>query len=330
MIRKLRTLAGALVYDVVPFERNLRRNWVAVANRNEVFTRGGDGGLRPEWRFTSDLHIAKVFPTAGARLMRRSLRDWPIELREGPVTASETPEISFLIGHRGLARLPLLLQTLRSIAAQRDAAIECIVVEQSMTREIESALPPWVRYHHTPLPHADMPYSRAWTFNEAARLARGRVLVLHDNDILVPERYAAELARHVRGGAQFIDLKRFLFYLSERDTQNFDLATAVPEIVVQNLQGGSIAATRDAYFAIGGFDEGYVGWGGEDNDFWDRAAWYGGVYAFTYMPLVHLYHAPQPGKLAGASAPAVMRYREQERVPPEERVRRLLDQRPRE
>jgi hypothetical protein len=218
-------------------------------------------------------------------------------------------QVSFLIGHRGRARLPQLLATLRSIAAQ-DIAIECIVVEQSEAPEIRDDLPPWVRYVHTP--SGGLPYCRAWAFNVAARMASADVLVLHDGDLLVPLRYAAEALARVREGHRFADLKRFLFYLGPRGKL---------ETVVQNAQGGSIVAERAAYWDIGGFDESFVGWGGEDNDFWDRARTTRRVYDFGYLPLIHLHHEAQPGKIVGT--PAIERYRRIESIPPAERIARL-------
>lgn len=310
----LRQRLGALVYDWPKFELRMRSGkWIRVHNRAERITTDGRG-VRCEWQFTSDLHIAKVFPSMGHRLMDAALRDWPISLRDEAPVVAERPEVSFLIGHRGLGRLPLLLQTLRSIAGQRDVAFECIVVEQSVTPEIETTLPPWVRYLHTPTDSPDYEYSRSWTFNAGAAIARGRVLILHDNDMLVPERYAAEAAARVREGASFADLKRFVFYLDG----DGELAT-----VVQNLHGGSVIATREGYFQVGGFDESFVGWGGEDNDFRERAEEHGGLYPFGYLPIVHLFHEPQKGKLQGAEAPAVKRYRELAQIPAKERIARL-------
>ena len=312
----LRKKIGALLYDWPPFELRMRAGgdaWLKIRNRNERITVAPDGpGVRCDWRFTSELHIANVFPSAGVRLMRRALQRWPVAMGDAPAAAS-APDVSFLIGHRGLERLPQLLATCRSIAGQSGAAVECIVVEQSNAPEVREALPGWVQYVHTPLPRPDLPYCRAWAFNVAARHARGAVFVLHDNDMLVPERYAAEALRQVRGGWAFVDLKRFLFYLSEAET----LAT-----VVQNAQGGSIVAARDAYFDIGGFDESFVGWGGEDNDFWDRARAFGRVREFGYLPLIHLHHPSQPGKLFGDTA-AVERYRRIEGIPARERIERL-------
>jgi GT2 family glycosyltransferase len=234
--------------------------------------------------------------------------------------------VSFLIGHRGTSRLPNLLHTLRSIAGQEGTPIECIVVEQSATPEIRDALPPWVRYIHTPVP-ATLDYCRAKTFNDGLRLARGEVLIAHDNDFLVPAAYAREVLARAREGYAFFDIKRFMFYLSEEDTRALfasgKLDTRAKTTVVQNLKGGSVAATVAGYRAVGGYDEGFVGWGGEDLEFWERARVHGGVYEFGYLPLVHLWHAPQPGKLQGDAAPAQQRYYELRGVAAAERIARL-------
>jgi hypothetical protein len=303
---------GALLYD---WPRFLRHGVLGdpnfVRNRDESIATDGRG-VRCDWRFTSELHIANVYPRTADTLLRRTLHNWPIDLRDAPATAGE-PRVSFLIGHRGLERLPNLLETLRSIAGQSEA-IECIVIEQSPRREIESALPSWVRYLHTPVA-PDFDYCRAATFNEAVRMARGEVVIAHDNDMLVPRRYAAEVLDRVQEGAHFVDLKRFIFYRSETG----DRVTSV----VQNLKGGSIAATKEAYLAIGGFDEGFVGWGGEDLEFWERARAHGRVYQYGYLPIVHLWHRAQPGKVAGDGAPALRRYEELRAIAPEERIRRL-------
>lgn len=326
MTASLRHRLGALVHDWPRFLRHgVAGDTNLMRNRAERIVTDGRG-VRCDWLYTSELHLANVYPLTSRTLLRRSLRAWPIALRDAPAT-SEAPKVSFLIGHRGLERLPNLLLTLRSIAGQTEA-IECIVIEQSATREIEAALPSWVRYLHTPV-DANLEYCRAATFNEAVRIARGEVIVAHDNDMLVPQRYAAELIERAAEGWQFIDLKRFIFYLSEADTRAlFDGAPLRDDresVIVQNLKGGSVAATKDAYLAIGGFDEGFVGWGGEDLEFWERARAYGRVYEYGYLPIVHLWHRAQPGKVDRGGAPALRRYEELRAIAPEERIRRLRE-----
>lgn len=310
----------------MPFEWHLRRRWERIHNRDERISFDAARGVRCEWKWTSPLHYCRVFPGAARRLLRRALAEWPIELAADRRT-DEAPDVTFLIGHRGTARLPHLLMTVRSIAAQRGARVECLVVEQSVAPEARDALPRWVRYLHTPIAASDEPYRRAATFNEGAEHARGRVLVLHDNDMLVPADYAAEIVRRVNEGLDAVDLKRFIFYLDEAETRRvFDeerlRVDAGSEVVIQNLRGGSVAITAEAYRAIGGFDDSFVGWGGEDVEFWERAETRP-VTAFGYLPIVHLWHAAQPEKLQGERAPAVGRYHELARVPPEERIANL-------
>jgi glycosyltransferase involved in cell wall biosynthesis len=323
----LRMRAGAIAYDLPRFLLALRRgHWKEMRNRNERVTSDGRG-IRCEWEFTSDLHIAKVFPSAGARLMRAAFAQWPIVMRAVPDRNAEAPEVSFIIGHRGAARLPNLLTTLMSIAGQRGVSIECIVVEQDTERRIESQLPSWVRHVFTPCETA---YNRSAAFNAGVDAARGSVVVLHDNDILVPADYAAQCALLAREGNAFIELKRFLFFLDEVETARVfathEPPTAVRSTIMQNALGGTIAARRDAYLAAGGFDEAFVGWGGEDNEFWERAEHSGRTYRFGYLPFMHLFHAPQPGK-ADPNAGAVRRYAEVRHIPPDERIKRLLAER---
>jgi GT2 family glycosyltransferase len=148
-----------------------------------------------------------------------------------------------------------------------------------------------------------MPFCRAWAFNVGARQARSPLLVLHDNDMLIPERYASELILKHRQGYEIINLKRLIFYIAERHTRDFlagnaSLGELFLERVIQNAEaGGSVAVDRDTYFALGGMDEAFVGWGGEDNEFWERALTRR-VWPFGYLPMVHLWHPSQPGKRA--------------------------------
>jgi hypothetical protein len=261
--------------------------------------------------------------------MAQALEDWPIVLLPDPSHLDDSVQVSFVIGHRGTDRLPHLLLTLQSIAAQSAVNFECVVVEQSQVPEIKEYLPDWVRYVHTPLPKPDMPYCRAWAFNIGVREARGELLVLHDNDMLVPQAYGSEILSIYRKGYEVINLKRFIFYLTQQHSSNlfeegrlsFDTA---PEAVVQNLEaGGSVAISRAAYFAIGGFDESFVGWGGEDNEFWGRAQTRN-LWSYGYLPLVHLWHEPQPEKFDRNRRTADL-LEQRSSIPAEQRIAELKE-----
>jgi len=280
---RLKQYLGVLLLDYLRFSTALNRtdeSYVALCNRNQKLEASPDGtGYRCLWQWTSDLHAPKYLPSLGLRLMQRAFSD------------------------RGLQRLPHLLATLESLAGQTGAVVECIVVEQDVEASLAGKLPDWVKHIHTPPPSADMPYCRAWAFNVGAKEALADVLVLHDNDMVIPSDYSKEILSKVKTGFEVVNLKRLIFYLSEKHSalmfQNaFSLEAHAPESIMQNSEGGgSIAITGQAYSAIGGFDESFIGWGGEDNEFWERANTRN-VWNYANLPLVHLWHAAQPGKAA--------------------------------
>jgi hypothetical protein len=301
----MREWLGVWIKDRWRYERALRssgRLYLALANRRERLDPAPDGiGFACAWEFTSRLHAPTIQPWLGQRLLRRCLNDAPIRLSHLPPQPTDQPQISVLMGHRGLERLPLLLATLESLAAQTDVAFECVVIEQDEQPRIAPLLPGWVHHVHTPPARPGAPYNRSRAFNAGALQARAPVLLLHDNDMLVPYGYLQRILQKVALGYQAVNPKRYVFYLSERHTSAVLHAAAALDTwpadgIVQNLEaGGSVAITRQAFWEIGGMDEAFEGWGGEDNEFWDRCqarpCWIWG-----YEPLVHLWHRRQPLK----------------------------------
>lgn len=325
---RLKQYLGVLLLDYSRFSAALNRadkSYAALCNRNEKIEASPDGiGYRCLWQWTSDLHAPKFFPGLGLRLMQRAFSNHPIVRSRAPKRADGRPDIAYIIGHRGLQRLPHLLATLESIAGQADAVIECIVVEQDVEATLTGMLPDWVRHIHTPPPTAGMPYCRSWAFNIGAKAALAEVLVLHDNDMVIPADYSKEILARVKSGFEVVNLKRFIFYLTEKHSaamfeNAFSLDLHAPESIMQNSEGGgSIAISKQAYEAIGGFDESFIGWGGEDNEFWERAQTRT-VWNYAYLPIVHLWHAPQPGK-AHPDNETLNRYKALSEVPAEARI----------
>ncbi len=268
-------------------------------NRADVLSRSLDrDGVRCDWKFSRPLHLCTVFPITGRWLLNRALQACPIRVKDFPLDTSPdevVPNVSFILGHRGLARLPLLLMTIKSIAAQEDISVECIVVEQDVKPLIRNSLPSWVRYFHAPLMGADQPYNRARAFNDGVRLAQGEVLILHDNDLLVPACYALRAFDLFKKGYEVSQLKRFIFYVNKTSTRNTMVIKNIPknmrceQVVENSCGGGSLALSKKAYWDIGGMDEDFVGWGGEDNEFWDRCLTRK-VWEYASLPIIHLWH----------------------------------------
>ncbi len=329
---RLRIMFGIILKDLPRYLaafRNDGKTYLALCNRDERLEVSPDTlGYRCLWQWTSDLHAPKYLPSLGLRLMRRALADHPIVRGHAPARVDRKPEITYIIGHRGLARLPHLLATLESIAGQAGAVVECIVVEQDVEARLVGKLPSWVRHIHTPPPAADMPYCRSWTFNIGAKHAQADVLVLHDNDMLIPANYSTSILEKVGNCYEVVNLKRFIFYLTEKHSNpvfssNAELLSTAPDYIVQNLEaGGSVAITKKAYENIGGLDESFIGWGGEDSEFWERAQVLK-VWPYSNLPIVHLWHAAQPGK-AQSDNQTMQHYQKLCTIPAEKRIEHLL------
>jgi len=335
LIRSARSLLGVIAFELPKYAGAWFSGGaadLAICNRSEKLEPAPDTtGYRCLWQWTSDLHAPKVIPALGSWLIRRALAEHPVVLADGgaaPSAQGAAPQLTFIIGHRGMARLPHLLATLRSIASQQGAAVECIVVEQDAASQLGPHLPAWVRLVHTPPPSADMPYCRSWAFNIGVQHARGDVLVLHDNDMLVPQDYATWILQRIAQGYEVVNPKRFIFYLSQEHSQAFfagqaGLRAQPPEVIVQNLEGGgSVAISREAFALIGGMDESFIGWGGEDNEFWERAQTLR-VWPWAGLPLVHLWHAAQPGK-RDAGYQTARHYQSLAQIQPQQRISRLV------
>ncbi|MBD2187091.1 glycosyltransferase family 2 protein [Pseudanabaena mucicola] len=327
----MQSLIGVLVKDFWRYQAAILakdNSYLSICNRYEKLQVSPDSeGFFCDWLWTSDLHAPKILPFLGKQLFRKALIHHPIAFADS-IENLNSPQVSFIIGHRGKSRLSHLLKTLESIAGQIDITLECIVVEQDNLSILPEYLPSWVEYIHTPLSTVDMLYCRSWAFNVGAKQAKSDVLIFHDNDFLISQDYAKEVLRRIKQGYEVVNVKRFLFYLSQLGTKQFfdgrdSLIKQPLEKVVQNLEaGGSIAIARDKYWEIGGFDEAFIGWGGEDNEFWERAQTLK-VWNYGYLPMVHLWHPSQPGKDL-VDTPAISYYQRISQIPIDVRISNLI------
>jgi len=311
-ILSIKKLVGCWVHERGATELALRvpglgGDWQDLKNRHERISIDPiSKGRVCHWADSSPLTVARLFPSVGARILRACLAQWPVSLETSdelpPITS---PEVSFIIGVRGTRRLDQFRSVLKSIANQQDASIEIIVVEQSAGNDFQRLIPSHVRYLHTPLPHPQTPYNRSWALNAGATIARGRILVLHDADMLVPAGFAAAIAAVVQGEVEALRLPRLIFYMDQESSQavqqtgRFDTVEEVERIVQNNPT--PMAITREAYLRIGGHDESFYGWGGEDNEFLDRVRTLN-VCEGAFLPIFHLWHEEAPNRSGDRNA----------------------------
>jgi hypothetical protein len=269
-------------------------SWLDLRNRREqlqsdALTQGrisaGDETIRQT--------VARIFPRVGGRLLQKCLEQWPVEFARTSLQSPQEPEVSIVIGVRGTGRLPQFSCCLEALAAQRGIRCEIIVVEQSWTREFESIVPGHVRYLHQQATSAKMPYNRSWALNAGVRAARSPIVILHDADMVVPRDFARAIAASLGRGLDAVRLPRFLFYLDQRtsldvqEKKRFAVDLAVDNVVANNRT--PVAVRRDAYLAIGGHDEGFFGWGAEDDEFMDRLRTLR-IGEGAFLPIIHLWH----------------------------------------
>lgn len=276
--------------------------WKYAANRSDQLTSPKGLGVKVDPPTGSTLRVVEDFPSLGKMLFKRAFNEWPIEFSKSHQVGETRPQISFVIPHRGIARFNLLEEVIRSIHGQEGVAVECIVVEQSNEPEIER-ISSSARYLHLPHPQGNSDWRKCWAYNVGVNAARAEIVVCHDGDIVVPRKYAAEILRNFSDSTVQVQfLQRFLFYLTESTTSRLISTGILPrspslEKVSQNWRGGTLAIRRDAYRLLGGFDERFVNWTGEDREFYDRCLSLNGIFE-GYLPFIHLWHPPQPTKFS--------------------------------
>lgn len=118
-------------------------------------------------------------------------------------------------------------------------------------------------------------FNRGTARNNAAVEATGDVFVIWDADTVCPDVFLRTAVESVVEGGWALPYGRY-YNLSRKLTEHYvaqdpqvEIMRPAPEQVEHDLDsvGGIIAIHRDQFVAMGGYDEGYVGWGYEDNAF---------------------------------------------------------------
>lgn len=299
-------------------------SWLDLCNRNESLSKNSDSEARVcDWSDSSVLTVGRFFPKVKTRLFQHCFSQHPFELNFSEDRSLATsPIASVLIAVGGLARLSLLRIVLASLRGQTGIDLEIVVVEQSEHSELRGKLPKDVMYIHNPSPDAEKGFNKSHALNVAAEHARGEFLFVHDGDYAVPRDYVQESLRII-GDHDGCRPARWLFHLDQGSTKSAIESDRISnpgiEKIVQN-NPTPMVVTAEAYRRVGGHDESYFGWGGEDLEFLSRLRTSGNETGGT-LPVVHLWHPAAPKKASGDRNQK--QHDQLMAISPEERINRL-------
>ena len=283
-----------LVLRAPGLARRLGLEWVDMRNRNERLEKTSDGAGRIcRWQDSSFLTVCRTFPATGARLLRHA---W-CERRVG-----SAPPVSVILPVRGeerFAAVAFVVETLRRMVGPES---EILVCEHAAASCYARDWSRGVRHLFVPAAAGEV-FNKSKAMNAGARAARNPVLVLLDADAVPPPDFVARAVACLDGGWEAVRPVRFLFLLDEAASREFLRRGSAEDVgavafVHQNNPGLATVIRRATYFEIGGHDERFEGWGGEDVEFLDRARTRK-MYPGSFLPAIHLWHAPAPQKQSG-------------------------------
>lgn len=300
-----------------------RLSWLDLHNRNEKLLIGSDKHSRIcTWQESSWLSVAKIFPSFGKAILEECIQLTPIVLnKQNNYTNDQTTELSVILPVGGEDRVEQFITTVKSFLSQT-IPTEIIVVEEAEEPIYKNLCPKGTTYIYIPrLPGKQFNKSKA--LNAGAKAAKSNILLLQDSDVLVPTCFAAQIKQRFDLGWEILKPMRFIFHLSQEEsmkvqqTEQINLDTLSD--IQQNNPGISTALTKSVYCEVGGHDESFEGWGGEDLEFLDRLE---GRKFFkgSFLWGIHLWHPPAPKKLGEGN---VAQLKEKLEISRQKRIQKL-------
>ncbi len=207
---------------------------------------------------------------------------------------SPKPDISVIVPFRrrddmASRSLEAVLRSLDMQTMERQR-YEIIVVEASEAPTVSENTGYRTIFAHCPGPH----FRKSWAMNVGFRHATGDVLVFHDADILATETMLESIASRIGKSTPVVKPSFTVRDMNKRCTEDLhklgDRKNMPLEEKLRAAPGGSVAVTRDAFLKVHGYNEGFVGWGGEDDEFLIRLRACGWNPPDLGCELRHLWH----------------------------------------
>jgi N-terminal domain of galactosyltransferase len=150
--------------------------------------------------------------------------------------------------------------------------------------------------------HDDGPFNRSAAINLAANKRYwDDVAIIADSDSFVPAVQLLEAVDKARETGKLVSALTFVCQFDQMFTESFihDGLVGMQQMRIEHVrtkpietQSNCIVVPRELWDEIGGFDERFVGWGGEDNAFWRAAEIRRGSVERIPGAAFHLWHPP--------------------------------------
>lgn len=190
-----------------------------------------------------------------------------------PTEATNIDSVTYVIPVRDIGRSEAVKTVVNNIKAQKFPNIQIILVEQDDRQKvkIDNMVP--IDYHLVRSSNNFL-FNKSQAFNYGVTNALHNILILHDADILVQDRYTKTVYDRLKA-KDACHLGYTVIYADEPSSRRIESAGIVDEKVrcdriVEYFEGGSIACHKNAYWNCGGFNEDFYGYGCEDCDFFAR------------------------------------------------------------
>lgn len=152
--------------------------------------------------------------------------------------------------------------------------------------------------------HTDGPFNRAKAINKALDCA-WHVAIIADSDTWVPLGQLAQAVYLASTNSKLVAAFTEVHELNPVTTERLmsmrmtTLDTERVRTKPLETQSSMLAIGRDLWNRVGGMDERFKGWGGEDNAFWKACTLHGGEPLRVNGPAYHMWHPPAQGKHTG-------------------------------
>ncbi|MEI7653198.1 MAG: galactosyltransferase-related protein [bacterium] len=183
---------------------------------------------------------------------------------------------SFIISHKRTSiererNIDIVLKWFKQILQPEDD-IEIVIVEQGEKQTLD------------PSNYRDLPYTlsylfvqksgyfnKSWGYNIGANMAKSDILNFIDNDIILP-RASLEAGFELLDRVDAVRCYDRLYALTNDETNQLSVDINSAQLSKHTLRdfsvpGGYMLIRRDLFYNVGGWDEEFEGWGGEDTAF---------------------------------------------------------------